>query len=141
MNLISDLGQLLSRYYQCAPAAYSDSAVLLSINPDLSNVTWIAEAIGDKIAFRSENGKYLSRCSYCWKNAKYNDAAFVYIDSPTDPEAQWSPEYMGEGRWTLRGKNGYYLSICNGCLYSIYSNYAFVHSDYPYLSSQWKILI
>lgn len=79
VNLRADNGQYLQACFQCGNGAY-DYSVGLGNYPQV----WSMEVIGDKIAFKSGTGKYLSRCKFCWKNGPlYDDAAFVHISTPS----------------------------------------------------------
>lgn len=90
---------------------------------------------------KGSNGKYLTRCTNCWNQARYPDAAFVNGETP-DGSSLWTPEYLGKGKWGLKGDNCKYLARCNGCATgSSYSSTAFVYADNPNDSSaQWTVL-
>lgn len=81
VKLIADNGELLNVCTDCGPGAYPDSA---SLGTDED--AWTLEVVGDQVAFKGSNGKYLSRCNNCWDDGAYPDSVFVHVDGP----ASWS---------------------------------------------------
>lgn len=62
--------------------------------------------MGDKVAFKADNGKYLGRCFNCWYASLFPDAVFVHISSTSDPAALWTPVYLDDGNWALKNDLG-----------------------------------
>jgi len=58
--LASDKSQYLSICTNCGSESYTDSAAI-SATPS----AWTLEVVGDKVAFKGTNGKYLARCNDC----------------------------------------------------------------------------
>lgn len=138
VNLRADNGQYLQACFQCGNGIYDYSAGL----GDYPQV-WSMEVIGDKIAFKSATGKYLSRCLYCWKDGPlYDDAVFVHITTPSsnDPWALWIPERLSSGKFTFKSDDGNFLTRCERCVPQGNLNFAFVHRSNSDLSaSQWDV--
>lgn len=87
VTLAADNGQLLRVCRNCG-GAVADSASIQAIN-DGSQV-WALEVVGSKVAFKGNNGKYLSRCNGCWPGSKILDSATVH--SPNiNPATLWTP--------------------------------------------------
>jgi thymidine kinase len=74
-------GKYLTRCNNCGPSVYPDSASIYEIDPTNPSVFWNVEKFGNQIAFVADSGKYLARCSKCWKLSTYPDAAFLHVTS------------------------------------------------------------
>ena len=140
--LVSDIGILLARCRDCGPGVVPDSA---GIHQNLGSIyaRWTVVKVNDKVAFKADNGKYLSRCNSCWKSKiSPIDSVFVHVDDPNHPSAQWKPVQMPNNKWAFQADNGNYLSRCQGCVDLAYIyNFAFLHikdpdGDY----SQWQVI-
>lgn len=89
------------------------------------------------MALRADSGKYLSRCSNCWTVGSGGgpDSAFVQATTPVgNLLAQWTPQYLGNGKWSLKGDTGKYLARCGGpgCAWgpnNTITDFAFVNVD------------
>ena len=93
--------------------------------------------MGNKVAFKGSNKLYLSRCSGCWKNGSYPDAAVFVYSATTVPTALWTPELLPNGKYAFKGDNGKYLSRCNHC--SPNKNIpSFVFAHEPNTANPWS---
>ncbi len=102
---------------------------------------WTLEAVGNQVAFKGSNGKYLSRCNNCWSSAADPDAAFVHTPD-YQPWSLWTPVLNENGKYSFKSDNGKYLARCNGCVNGGNSpNFAFVHeanANNPW--AQWEVV-
>lgn len=143
VTLKSDINTFLSRCRHCGPSKYQDSVSLHETNPAYDWAIWTVESVGGKVAFKSENGNYLARCSKCWNESVYpDDALFIQATSSHDPLAQWTSESLGNGKWALKADDGKYLARCHNCVTGgAYADFPFVHienaKDKPY--AQWTV--
>ena len=131
------------RHARCnnCPQNAADSATIDELNPTASRAIWSVERVGSQVALKSDNGKYLSKCTNCWVGASNPDSAFANGESASG-SSLWTPEYLNNGKWALKGDNGKYLSRCLNCGNdSNYPNLAFVHIDNPTSSpyAQWTV--
>ena len=112
-------------------------AVVLIVSLSCIHITEEHEPISSVVSLKSDTGKYLSRCNRCWLgDGAYPDSAFVHETNPSNPWAKWTVESLGNGKYTLKGDNGKYLSRCNNCVTDgAYPDSAFVHETNP--SNPW----
>lgn len=89
----ADNGNYLSRCNGCwTGGAYPDS-VFVHVPSAASEpaAQWTPENLGNgKWALKADTGKYLSRCNNCVSGGAYPDFAFVHVDKPDGPWAQWT---------------------------------------------------
>lgn len=62
INIQSIERRYLARCNGCGASKYPDSASVHVRNPNLPWAIWTVQAVGDKVAFKADNGKYLGRC-------------------------------------------------------------------------------
>ena len=148
VNLQSETGKYLSRCENCgAPNPgypYANSASIYETNPRNPTAIWSVVKIGDKIALRADNGLFLSRCYYCWKQSAYPNSVFVHVpeeEMRRSAYAQWTPELLSDGTWAFKSDVGTYLARCNNCVTGgKYPDMAFlVFSDTRMGTSHWKV--
>ena len=144
VNIQSGTGNYLAR---CSICGTVDTATVNETNADSPTAIWTVEWVGKYVAFKADNGKYLTRCRNCWapKTALYQDAVFVNATSSADVNAQWKPEDLGSGFWGLRSWTTYKCLIkCLFCVnaFSIY-NYAFVQPLSPKadIRAKWRVKV
>ena len=121
----------MARCNECALGAYPDAAFVHETDGDASWAQWDLEIIGNKVALKGDNGKYLSRCDYCWiGEGEYPNSAFVHITSLSgNPYAMWSLVSIGNGKWALQADTGKYLARCHDCVIGeAYPDSAFVYA-------------
>ena len=135
----------MARCGNCGPGAYPDSVGVHAVESEKNKpwAQWKLLLVGDKIALRSDTGKYLARCHKCWKgNGKKEDGAFIHVSSFSgNPHALWTLVDAGNRKWALKGDNGKYLARCQGCVKGgKKSNFAFVHAtEKTFKWAQWTI--
>ena len=144
VNLQSDSGKYLARCNGCAREGYyDDTASVRETNPKNPWAIFTVVAVGNKIALRGDNGKYLSRCRNCWGGAAApnSDPVFVHVsDINHGPYVHWTPEYLPDGTWALKGDLGTYLARCSNCVRNGKFDFAFTLSNNrndP--KSHWKV--
>ncbi|MGD1716334.1 fascin domain-containing protein, partial [Dapis sp. BLCC M172] len=81
----------------------------------LYNTHFIVVPIGGKIALKSDNGKYVSRCNRCIKGGTSPDFLVINHNNPNSPNAQFTPELLSNGNYALKANTGEYLARCNRC--------------------------
>jgi hypothetical protein len=98
--------------------------------------------VGNQVAFKGSNGKYLARCSKCWKNSAYPDSAFIYVDSGVSTPAKlFTPVLQSNGKYSFKADNGKYLTRCRACITNKQDDFVFIHesdSSKPY--AQWDVI-
>ena len=119
----------MARCRNCGPGAYPDSAFVHITDGHAPYAQWKVEMVGEQVAFKSDNGKYLARCHNCWKGGAYKDSAFIHVSHlHGNPWALWTPIEVGNYKWAFKADNGQFLARCNHCVNGgAKSDSAFVH--------------
>ncbi|GLE04173.1 hypothetical protein PINS_up013084 [Pythium insidiosum] len=125
-------GWYLSRCTGCVhgpPPGLSDSATVHVTNPQgAPHAQWQVERIDEnRIALKSDTGKYLARCYDCIPASSFPDAVFVHVsDWRSTPDAQWVVKPIGSDKVALNSMTGQFLVRCYGCALGDPPNRAFV---------------
>ncbi len=138
-----DLGTYLARCKTCGSTqgTGADAGTFQSLAQAGPLAIWTLETVGDQIALKADNGKYLTVCPKCWTRSVNSDPAFATGTSPSGASL-WTPEKLANGKWALKGSNGKYLGRCLDCATgSPFRSTTFVHSIAPTtdLYAQWTI--
>ncbi len=121
MTLRSDSGRFMARCNGCQRTVnnLADTATVHmdSAGPESPWARFQVEAQEDgKVAFRSDNGKYLARCNGCIVGGAKIDALTVHVTNPRkEPWALFTIVPLKNGKVALRADTGKYVARCNGC--------------------------
>ena len=76
---------------------------------------WSVERVGSLVALKSDNGKYLTKCTNCWERGIHPDSAFATADAATG-SSLWITIYIDNGKWAVKGDKGRFLSRVLNCV-------------------------
>lgn len=61
-------------------------------NPYNPWTMWDMQVIGNKVAFKSDNGYYITYCNSCWVSASYKGGVFAHVGSlENNVWSLWTP--------------------------------------------------
>jgi hypothetical protein len=117
--LQADTKKWVARCNNCQNAAVKNTATIhVNANsirelPAYAKFT-VVDMKNGKVAFKADNGMYLTRCRGCVSGGPA-DVITVHVSDPSAAYAQFTPVSMGNGKFAFKTDTGKYIARCRNC--------------------------
>ncbi len=142
--LQSDTGNWMTRCRNCQKTVdgkFPDTVTVHVTKPTDRFAQFDVFSANGKIAFKSDNGLFVTRCRNCIVGGAYPDSATIHVKSSSEKFAQFAPQLLENGKYALQADTGKYVTRCRNCSPgAAYEDTVTVHASQKDKFAHWRII-